>query len=71
MLNEASQVSLKQLIEQYPVERGLTELITYFSIANQDPKAIILEEKMEKIVIFNNKTARFSEVELPQTIFSR
>jgi hypothetical protein len=71
ILRENEQVSLKQLIEKYPVKKGLSELIAYFSVATKDPKAMIREEKMEKIIIFNDKTARFSEVELPQTIFSR
>lgn len=71
ILKENEQVSLKKLIEKYPVKRGLSELIAYFSLASNDPKALIMEGKMEKILIFNDKTARFSEVELPQTIFSR
>jgi hypothetical protein len=71
MLKDASQVTLKQITEKYPVERGLSELITYFSIASKDPKAIINETETEKIMIYNSKSEKLSEVELPQAIFTK
>lgn len=42
-LEHKKQVSLKELVEIYGTEKGLTELITYFSIASQSATHIILE----------------------------
>lgn len=71
LLRYNNQVSLKEVVEKYPVEKGLSEIITYFSIASKDPRAIINEKEHEKLIIYNDKTNRYSEVELPQTIFCK
>ncbi|HVI46860.1 MAG TPA: DUF3375 domain-containing protein [Chitinophaga sp.] len=42
-LQSKKQISLKELVEIYGTEKGLTELITYFSIASQSSNHIILE----------------------------
>ncbi|MGO4289520.1 DUF3375 domain-containing protein [Chitinophaga sp. RAB17] len=42
-LQNKKQVSLKELVDIYGAEKGLTELITYFSIASQSAHHIILE----------------------------
>lgn len=71
MLNDSTQVTLKQVTEKFPVEKGLAELITYFSIASKDTKAVISESETERIMIYNSRSEKFSEIELPRTIFSR
>ncbi|SHL80505.1 Protein of unknown function [Chitinophaga jiangningensis] len=42
-LQNKKQISLKELVEIYGSEKGLTELITYFAIASQSSSHIILE----------------------------
>jgi hypothetical protein len=42
-LQHKKQISLKELIDIYGAEKGLTELVTYFSIASQSAHHIILE----------------------------
>ncbi len=42
-LQHKKQVSLKELVDTYGTEKGLTELITYFAIASQSSSHIILE----------------------------
>lgn len=42
-LQNKKQISLKELVDIYGTEKGLTELITYFSIASQSSSHIILE----------------------------
>ncbi|MBC7474580.1 MAG: DUF3375 domain-containing protein [Candidatus Sericytochromatia bacterium] len=71
ILKNRLQVTLKQVTERYPVNKGLAEVITYFSIAAKNDKAIINEDLKETIVIFNKDTGKYMEVELPQTIFCR
>lgn len=42
-LQNKKQISLKELVEIYGTEKGLTELITYFAIASQSSSHIILD----------------------------
>lgn len=71
MLRDVPQITLKQITNKFPIEKGLSELIGYFSIASKDPKAIINEEETERIMIYSSKSGKTSEVELPQTIFTK
>ena len=71
LLASQSQITLKQVTEQYPVEKGLVEIITYFDLATKDPKAVIHEEKTETISIVNKDTQKRLEITLPQTIFCK
>jgi hypothetical protein len=71
LLKGKAQISLKEIVEAHPVEKGLAEIITYFSIASKDSNATINEELYEKILIYNNETDKYSEVRLPQTIFGK
>lgn len=72
LLRGKDQISLSEIIKEMPIEKGLGELITYFSIATtyeKTNKAVINEELKETIEYENN--GRVSKIELPQTIFLR
>jgi Protein of unknown function (DUF3375) len=49
------QVSLKDVVDKYGLERGLSELVGYFSIASSTPHHIILEQTIEPIWIGTRK----------------
>ncbi|MBN2038795.1 MAG: DUF3375 domain-containing protein [Spirochaetes bacterium] len=44
-LSEKSQIALHDLIARYPLEKGLSELVTYISIAGEDNLAVINDEQ--------------------------
>lgn len=70
MLKGKKQISLKDIVSEIPIEKGLTEVIAYFSIATNYEKksrAVINEETKETIEYSNN--GRLAKVDLPQTIF--
>ncbi|MBA3673369.1 MAG: DUF3375 domain-containing protein [Chitinophagaceae bacterium] len=70
LMRGRSQISLSEIIKEVPIEKGLAELITYFSIATtyeKNSKAVINDELKEIIEYENN--GRLSKIELPQTIF--
>lgn len=62
-LENKKQVSLKELVEVYGAEKGLTELITYFSIASQSSHHIILETPDP--VTLGNRT-----INMPMVLFT-
>jgi hypothetical protein len=43
-------ISLKELTVHYPIEKGLSEIVTYFSIASQNPRHEILTEEEEDLI---------------------
>ncbi|NSL88988.1 DUF3375 domain-containing protein [Chitinophaga solisilvae] len=62
-LQNKKQISLKELVEIYGAEKGLTELITYFSIASQSSSHIILET--QDPVSLGNRT-----INMPMVLFT-
>lgn len=64
-LQRCSQISLKDLLVEFPVEKGLSELVVYLKLATQWERSIIDDTEEETLVI-NEKS-----VVLPQVIFVR
>jgi hypothetical protein len=54
LLANKQAVSLKDVISRYPVEQGLSEIVTYFSIASQNPRHEISSSEEEEIVLSND-----------------
>lgn len=71
LLKTSSQVTLRQVTENYPVEKGLSELIAYFCIASKDNKALINDEVMEEINIHSREAKNDFGMQVPQVIFCR
>ena len=72
LLRQHGQLSLREVTHHYPIEKGLTELLTYLNLASQDDKTIVHPEVVEEIEVLDLK---YSEeafwVDVPQYIFSR
>lgn len=68
LLKEKKQVSLGEVLKKHPVEKGLSEVLTYMSIASQSNKHIISDNEYE-VVAINKKEKRY--VKLPQVIFTK
>lgn len=69
-LRDKAQVSLKDIIMENPIEKGLAEIISYFSLATQDEKknkAVINENNKEQLSYEIN--GKIFQIELPQTIY--
>lgn len=65
MLEEKTQVTLKEIVEEYGIENGLSEIVGYFSIATSSTHHIIIEEAKEPILIGQRK------VNVPMVIYTR
>lgn len=55
MLQDRDQVSLKEIVDYYGLENGLSEVVGYFSIAASGSNNIILEETIDPILIGERK----------------
>lgn len=71
LLKFNSQITLKQIAEIYPIEKGLSEIITYYSIASKGNKSYINEEVIENIIISNKETKKYFKIKIPQIIFCK
>lgn len=69
-LQSRSQVSLRQLVEEFPVRKGLAEVVTYLRLADKDDKALVAEGETETLAVTTEK-GRTRKIELPKVIFTR
>ena len=70
LLQRRAQISLAEVTAAHPLEHGLAELVTYLSLASDDPAAIIDEQRREAIV-WTNAQGRRQQATVPLVIFAR
>lgn len=68
-LGRHSPVSLARILEVYPLEQGLAELVTYLALASEDPDALIDDSDTEEVSWRDSGTIRRATV--PRVLFSR
>lgn len=63
-MKDKSQVTLSDVVEQFPLKQGLPELFAYFGALGQFPHKTVNEEKRQAIVFDheNNKRIRIPEI---------
>ncbi len=64
-LQDKDQVTLKEIIEEYGIENGLSEVVGYFSIATSTAHHIIVEDAKDPIRIGERK------INVPMIIYTR
>ncbi|BAU58619.1 hypothetical protein HH1059_19250 [Halorhodospira halochloris] len=69
-LQEREQVELATVIEHYPLEQGLAELVAYLSLASADERAVIDEQSVQ-VVSWQDPQGINRRARLPRVIFSR
>lgn len=70
LLKTHSEVSLKQVIEKFPVEKGIAEIVAYLDLASKSTKVKYCYEIIDIISIANLEKEQMFEIKLPQVIFS-
>ncbi len=69
-LQDSSQITLKNLLLSFPLEKGLAELIAYMNIAARDERAVIDEEERDTIQL-HSVDGSLKVIRLPRIIFIR
>ena len=69
-LQTRNQISLAELVEAHPLEHGLAELVAYLSLAVDDRKAVIDEERQQTLV-WRDTAHGARQATLPSIIFTR
>jgi len=70
MLSENSQVTLSDIVEKYPVTRGMAEIVTYINMANREEKSTLNENKRQQI-LWHDAQGRERYADIPLVIFAR
>ena len=68
-LDEVEQITLSEMVERYPLERGVVEIVCYRVIAGEDPRHEILANDLIQVDL--NRPAQPRYVEVEQLIFQR
>ena len=68
-LDEVEQITLSEMVEKYPLERGVVEIVCYRVIAGEDPRHEILANDLIQVDL--NRPAQPRYVEVEQLIFQR
>ena len=68
-LEEAEKVSLTEMVDKYPLERGVVDVVCYRVVAGEDSRHDILDDEIFKIDLNRPSQPRFVEVE--QLIFQK
>lgn len=64
-------VTLAEVIEKYPVEKGLSEVVAYLAIASQDTKHAIDDSASDRITASSFDKQSLLHLTLPQVIFTK
>lgn len=70
-LANRSEITLAELIQIYPITKGLAEIVFYIEIAQQDKQHYINETKLEYINIDSVELENKLSLTMPQVIFRR
>ena len=70
LLQERSQISLAEVCERFPLNKGLSELVAYIHIATQDSGAFA-DDQARQTVQWQDDRGRQKRATLPRVIFSR
>ena len=68
-LQTRRQISLADLVHEYPIEQGLAELATYLKLATQESHAAIDDERTE-VVDWTDERGRHRQATLPLIIYA-
>ncbi len=80
LLQTQQQISLSEVLQQYPLKQGLAELVAYLNIATQRKHTVIDETASEELILHHDKKASAKHklltvtqriAYIPKIIFSR
>jgi hypothetical protein len=68
-LERRTQISLSALVEDFPLEQGLAELVAYLSLASEDGGAII-DDGIRDTIRWTDDEGSMRQATLPRVVFA-
>jgi len=69
-LHEQSQITLAELLQQYPLQHGLAELVVWLQMASEQSRSMIDEERTD-LVQWQTTQGLLKQAKLPHVLFVR
>ena len=69
-LQDRKQISLAELVEQYPLDKGLSEVVAYLHIASESDHALVNRES-QQVIVWQDSPGQQKQAEMPEVIFTR
>jgi hypothetical protein len=69
-LQTQPQISLGNLVKQWPLEQGLTELVAYVSIA-ADSEAAVIDDSIKQTIFWSGDDGEMRQATIPLVVFGR
>lgn len=69
-LQNRPQISLSELVKDYPVEKGLSEVVAYLHIASDSDHALVNQER-EEVISWQDDQGHRKEAFMPEVLFIR
>ena len=70
-LQNQQQITLQEICQQHPLEKGLSELIAYMNLACQDNANALIDTEKEVEISWVNEQEIKKSVRMPSVIFTR
>lgn len=69
MLETRPVCTLAELLDMYPAEKGISELLTYLAIASRDERHVIDRELPESVILPASGELGEREIAMPRVVF--
>lgn len=69
LLRDHDQITLTEVINRYPVTKGVGEIIAYFEVGHDSEKVVVSDDKKDVLNIFID--GRDTQLRVPRLIFTR
>ncbi|HNF24666.1 MAG TPA: DUF3375 family protein, partial [Leptospiraceae bacterium] len=70
-LKLSSQISVSELLEKFPADNGLLEVVGYFSLASEMKNSFIDEDRQETVSAFNRESRKSFKIKIPSLVFTK
>jgi translation elongation factor EF-1beta len=71
-LKHKTQISFSDFIKEFPIQKGVAEVVAYLEMATQEKHKHIVDEEVRQFIdVQNIKTDKLFKIEIPQIIFCK
>lgn len=71
LLQSRKEISLGEVLEEHPAQKGLAEIVYYLEIASAGRKHVISSDHWEEVVVYPASGDEFIALSIPQVIYVR
>ena len=70
LLLQKSQASLSEIVKNFPIKKGIAELVGYISIAKK-LESVVIDKKSYELLDIEDENGNYKKIKIPKIIFAR